>query len=92
MAHAAGRRPSRPSSASWPWPAPLLKLMPSASGAASFWAGRLEVTVTGLEVLAWKRDWIDAHGGIERWLGGVHLQGPKARWRWDEAVRRIVEG
>src|SRR5205814_9828925 len=29
--------------------------------------------------------------GIDRWLGGVHLQGAEARWRWDEKNRRSEE-
>jgi hypothetical protein len=28
--------------------------------------------------------------GIDRWLGGVHLQGSGPMWRWDEGQARIV--
>ncbi|MHA1537074.1 MAG: DUF1835 domain-containing protein [Alphaproteobacteria bacterium] len=35
-------------------------------------------------------DWAK-FAGIERWLGGVHLQGSQPAWRWDEARRRLVE-
>jgi len=27
---------------------------------------------------------------LDRWLGGVHLKGEKAAWRWDRASQRIV--
>ena len=28
-----------------------------------------------------------ALNGVDRWVGGVHLHGPEARWRWDEGHR-----
>jgi hypothetical protein len=28
--------------------------------------------------------------GIDRWIGGVHLHGEAARWRWDEGTESIV--
>jgi hypothetical protein len=31
-----------------------------------------------------------ALNGIDRWVGGVHLQGPEARWRWDEGTESIT--
>jgi hypothetical protein len=31
-----------------------------------------------------------ARGGIDRWLGGVHLRGDDAEWRWDGQGRRVV--
>jgi hypothetical protein len=27
--------------------------------------------------------------GIERWLGGVHLTGTQAVWRWDGVAKRL---
>jgi hypothetical protein len=33
-----------------------------------------------------------ALGGIDRWIGGVHLNGRAARWRWDEGTEAIVRG
>ena len=29
-------------------------------------------------------------GGIDRWIGGVHLQGRAVDWRWDDATEQIV--
>lgn len=48
------------------------------------------LTDSGREVLAGKGDWIRL-GGSDRWLGGVHLDGSKARWRWDQTERRVIE-
>jgi hypothetical protein len=30
--------------------------------------------------------------GIDRWLGGVHLHGHDAQWRWDPDRDRLVPG
>jgi hypothetical protein len=40
-------------------------------------------TETGGEVLAGRADHVRLNG-INRWLGGVHLLGNEALWRWDE--------
>jgi Domain of unknown function (DUF1835) len=47
------------------------------------------VTHTGLRVLAEQEDWIALRGGIDLWLGGVHLQGREPAWRWDRESRRL---
>ena len=47
------------------------------------------VTTSGREVLEGRDDWIRIRG-IDRWLGGVHLQGPEAAWRWDGEAGRLV--
>jgi hypothetical protein len=44
--------------------------------------GRLAITDAGREVLAGSEDRVRRYG-IDRWFGGVHLQGREARWRWD---------
>jgi len=51
--------------------------------------GRYELTRTGREVLASRADHIRLNG-INRWLGGVHLVGAEALWRWDERRQRLV--
>ena len=43
---------------------------------------RLALTDFGRDVLAARADHIRANG-IDRWLGGAHLQGPEAAWRWN---------
>jgi hypothetical protein len=51
--------------------------------------GDVIITDTGRKVLEGCADHIDLNG-IDRWLGGVHLKGKKAAWRWDRASERIV--
>jgi hypothetical protein len=51
--------------------------------------GDVTITETGRKVLEGQADHI-ALNGIDRWLGGVHLKGDKAAWRWDRASGRIV--
>jgi hypothetical protein len=50
-----------------------------------------EVTITeaGRDVLEGRADHIQLNG-IHRWLGGVHLDGDEAAWRWDRESRRIA--
>lgn len=70
-------------------PHPLLRLHDAAEWPAKY-EGDIEITPLGREVLAGQADVVKLNG-IERWLGGVHLLGPEARWRWDAARRRLVE-
>jgi hypothetical protein len=53
-------------------------------------SGAIAITAAGRAVLAGRADWIEIRGGIDRWLGGVHLLGPDAAWRWDPEARRLV--
>lgn len=48
------------------------------------------LTDDGVAVLNGQADWIALHGGIDRWLGGVHLLGVDSAWRWDEDQRVLV--
>ncbi|HET7479709.1 MAG TPA: hypothetical protein VFJ72_09370 [Rubrobacteraceae bacterium] len=56
--------------------------------AADFWNRRAIVTDTGRAVLQGQKDWIEING-IDRWLGGVHLSGSEAEWRWDEPTQQL---
>ena len=49
----------------------------------------LKLTDLGREVLAGRKDWIGIHG-VDRWLGGVHLEDRGKIWRWDEARQKLV--
>jgi hypothetical protein len=69
-------------------PRPLLRLEPATSGALR--ALRVSLTTSGREVLEGRDDWVRIRG-IDRWLGGVHLQGPDAAWRWDGEAGRLVK-
>ena len=47
------------------------------------------ITDDGKEVLAEQQDFI-VENGIDQWLGGVHLEGPEAQWRWDGDTNTLL--
>jgi hypothetical protein len=55
-------------------------------------AGAVTLTEVGSRVLDLQDDHVKLNG-IERWLGGVHLMGTHAVWRWDSARKsmRLVQ-
>jgi len=70
--------------------APLIRAVASVPSALS--ASRetgFSITAGGRQVLEGRADWI-RWNGIDRWLGGVHLQGRDVPWRWDTDRRRLV--
>lgn len=64
-------------------------LLPLEAPPPEFWTQKLTLTATGKSVLASETDHL-AHNGIDRWLGGIHLQYPETIWRWD-GVRLVQE-
>jgi hypothetical protein len=50
---------------------------------------QIAITSAGENVLPGRADAIELNG-IDRWLGGVHLEGPDAAWRWDESRRKLA--
>jgi hypothetical protein len=68
-------------------PHPLLRLDPPGGPVQRTTGVRL--TGTGARVLAGEADQI-ALGGIDRWIGGVHLQGHHVPWRWDDGTETIT--
>jgi hypothetical protein len=66
---------------------PLVELDPAAGEVTA--ATRLRLTVAGGRVLRGEADHLTLNG-IDRWVGGVHLQGPEARWRWDEGTESVT--
>jgi hypothetical protein len=60
----------------------------SEAGGSDLLVGIVTLMDAGREVLAGRRDRVGC--GLDRWLGGVHLQDDDALWRWDEDRRRIV--
>ncbi|HEY4574107.1 MAG TPA: hypothetical protein VIJ26_09095, partial [Thermoanaerobaculia bacterium] len=68
-------------------PRPLLRFEPATGGPGR--PQRIVLTATGREVLEGRDDWVRIRG-IDRWLGGVHLQGVEAAWRWDPETGRLV--
>ncbi|HUQ92476.1 MAG TPA: hypothetical protein VM120_12420 [Bryobacteraceae bacterium] len=51
--------------------------------------GGYALTDLGRQLLAGEADWIRACGGIDVWMGGVHLQGSDAAWRWDAGAKTL---
>jgi hypothetical protein len=49
----------------------------------------VSITSAGREVLAGKADAVRMNG-INRWIGGVHLEGQATPWRWDRESLRLV--
>jgi hypothetical protein len=68
-------------------PHPLLRLDPPGDPVQRTTGVRL--TDTAARVLAGEADQI-ALNGIDRWIGGVHLQGHHVPWRWDDGTETIV--
>jgi hypothetical protein len=52
--------------------------------------GTLELTKQGREIALGRADRIQLCG-IDRWLGGVHLEGRGPAWRWNARDRRLIE-
>ena len=49
----------------------------------------VRLTPTGEQVLAGEADHVRLNG-IDRWIGGVHLAGREAQWRWDEGTETVA--
>ena len=49
----------------------------------------IRLTDVGRAVLEGSADYVLLNG-IDRWIGGVHLAGKTARWRWDEGIEAIA--
>lgn len=47
------------------------------------------LTEAGKRLLEGKVDWIALNGGVDQWLGGVHLTGREPAWRWDELAKEL---
>jgi hypothetical protein len=67
---------------------PLLTLDPP-GGEVGAGTG-LRLTAAGGRVLSGEADHV-ALNGLDRWVGGVHLQGDRVPWRWDEGTESITE-
>jgi hypothetical protein len=50
---------------------------------------RVFITTTGEAVLRGQHDRVELNG-IDRWFGGVHLQGTRVLWRWDQDRQVLV--
>lgn len=66
---------------------PLIDLARSDNGSHPLQA-TMTLTGAGREVLNGRRDRLA--GGIDRWLGGVHLHRGSVLWRWDDRRQQIT--
>jgi hypothetical protein len=51
----------------------------------------LKLTTLGRRAPSGREDAVKING-IDRWIGGVHLQGTRVRWRWSPQLDTIVSG
>jgi hypothetical protein len=70
-------------------PAPLLRLTGERGDIGTSLRQQVQLTEMGRAVLGGELDRVTI-GGIDRWLGGVHLQGAQASWRWDPDRQTIA--
>jgi hypothetical protein len=68
-------------------PTPLLDAGPDAAPVARH--TRLRLTDAGRRVLDGQEDQV-ALNGVDRWIGGVHIQGHEVPWRWNEGTESIT--
>ena len=67
---------------------PLLTPAPSAAGVDAE-DRKLRISRFGRRVLAGEEDRVRTNG-IDRWLGGTHLEGRRGIWRWNESTSELV--
>ena len=74
-------------------PAPLLTLSQGGQGAsldpAQIFLSSFEITELGSAVLDGNEDFV-RRNGIDHWLGGVHLEGDEAAWRWEMGAQELL--
>lgn len=71
---------------------PLLTLsdgVKSALDSAQILLSSFEITELGQAVLEGEQDF-GRRNGIDYWLGGAHLEGDEAPWRWDEDAKELL--
>jgi hypothetical protein len=69
---------------------PLLTLVLEKGADDEVLRGAVMLTDAGRAILRGERDRVAACG-IDRWLGGVHLQGRGPVWRWDRVSQRVTK-
>jgi hypothetical protein len=67
---------------------PLLSREGVGRSAAQDRPDTIAITQAGRDVLGGRRD--RASSGIDRWIGGVHLQSGSPMWCWDPQMQRMV--
>ena len=56
---------------------------------ARIFLSSFEITEPGAAIIAGDEDFV-IKNGIDLWLGGIHLEGREAPWRWDEEHRELL--
>lgn len=69
--------------------APVALLAADPAGEPVGRATRLRLTAAGARVLAGQADHVTLNG-VDRWIGGVHLRGRHAAWRWDDGTETLT--
>jgi hypothetical protein len=69
---------------------PLLTLAVESAANDDGLRGTVLLTDTGRAVLARELDRVTTCG-IDRWLGGVHLQSSGTLWRWDDTRQSVTK-
>ena len=67
---------------------PLITIDPPESADGGLLRRTVSLTDIGRSVLSGRLDRIAACG-IDKWMGGVHLQSGGTAWRWDESRQRV---
>jgi hypothetical protein len=70
-------------------PLVVAEVPPAAEITADFVQQRYELTDAAHEVLDGEADNVELNG-VDRWLGGVHLEGRRPAWRWDPAAGEVL--
>jgi hypothetical protein len=60
-----------------------------AKDSAQMLLASFDLTEDGKAVLAGEEDFVTTNG-IDTWLGGIHLSGKEAAWRWDEDAQQLL--
>jgi hypothetical protein len=68
----------------------LMQLTVTADAESALPVGTMALTDAGREVLRGRADRVKLCG-IDRWLGGVHVQGNGKAWRWSERAGQLIE-
>jgi hypothetical protein len=70
-------------------PLVVAPIAPEPEITSEFAAQTYGVTDVGHDVLAARADHAELNG-IDRWIGGVHLEGHRPAWRWDPVAGEVA--
>jgi len=69
--------------------APLVSIEGDIRTSSSLPQAAIAITTSGRDALEGRLDRVRVYG-IDRWLGGVHLEGRGPMWRWNPAIERLA--